>query len=173
MSKTFPLAVAAGALVLSVACAPKPAAPDPAAIAAENEKLRAESLIWFEHFAKADGPAMGNLYAEDAILMPPGAPAVTGRAAISKFLGDESAGAKAAGISLKNREVTGSGIAGDTGWISGTYDAVDASGAVVDRGNYLSVHHKINGKWLYIRDTWNSDKPAAPAAPAGETPAAK
>lgn len=173
MSKTFLGAVSACALVLSVACTPKPAAPDPAAIAAENDKLRAESLIWFEHFANADGPAMGNLYAEDAILMPPGAPAVTGRAAIAKFLGEEATGAKAGGVSLKNREVTGSGIDGETGWISGTYDVVDASGAVVDRGNYLSVHHKIGGKWLYIRDTWNSDKPVAPAAPAGEAPAAK
>lgn len=175
MSKSFVCAVAACLLLLSAACAPKPAAPDPSAIAAENDKLRAESLIWFEHFANADGPAMGILYAEDAILMPPGAPAVTGRAAISKFLGDESAGAKAAGISLKNREVTGSGIAGDLGWISGTYDAVDASGTVVDSGNYLSVHHKIGGKWLYIRDTWNSDRPAAipaPAAPASGVPPA-
>jgi ketosteroid isomerase-like protein len=173
MSKSFVCAVAACLLLLSAACAPKPAAPDPAATAAENAKLRAESLVWFEHFAKADGPAMGNLYAEDAILMPPGAPAVTGRTAIAKFLGDESAGAKAAGIALKNREVTGSGIDGELGWISGTYDVVDASGAVVDSGNYLSVHHKIHGQWLYIRDTWNSDKPVAPAAPAVEAPAAK
>ena len=38
---------------------------------------------------------------------------------------------------------------------------VDASGTVVDSGSYLSVHHKSNGRWLYIRDTWNSDKPPA------------
>jgi ketosteroid isomerase-like protein len=158
-------------LALSAACAPKPAAPD---TAADEAKLRNESLVWFDHYAKADGPAMGNLYAEDALLMPPGAAAVKGRAAITAFLGNEAAGAKAAGISLRNREVTGSGISGDTGWISGTYDVVEASGAVVDSGNYLSVHHRINGAWLYIRDTWNSDRPPVPvvaAPPATEPPA--
>ena len=49
-----------------------------------------------------------------------------------------------------------------------------ASGTVVDSGSYLSVHHKVNGQWLYIRDTWNSDKPPAAAAPpAQEAPATK
>jgi ketosteroid isomerase-like protein len=33
---------------------------------------------------------MANLYAEDALLMPPGAPAVTGRAGIKAFLGDDA-----------------------------------------------------------------------------------
>jgi ketosteroid isomerase-like protein len=163
--------LAASVLIAAAACAPKPAAPD---TAADEAKLRNESLVWFDHFARADGPAMGNLYAEDALLMPPGTGAVTGRAAIAKFLGDEAAGAKAAGMSLKNREVTGSGIAGDLGWISGTYDVVDASGAAVDSGNYLSVHHRVNGAWLYIRDTWNSDRPPVPVVatpPATDAPA--
>jgi len=30
----------------------------------------------------------------------------------------------------------------------------------------LSVARKSNGKWLYIRDMWNSDRPAPPPAPA-------
>jgi len=137
--------------------------------AAENDKLRADAAVWFDLFAHEDGPGMGNLYAEDALLMPPGAEAVSGRPAITKFLGEAAAGAKAAGLSLKNREVTGSGVDGDTAWISGTYDVVDVAGKVVDRGNYLSVHRKINGTWLYIRDTWNSDqKPAPPAPPSVE-----
>ena len=105
---------------------------------------------------------MDNLYAEDAVLMPPGAPAVTGRAGIKAFLGEDAAKAKAAGISLKNASVTGAGVSGDTGWISGTYAVVDATGATIDSGNYLSVHHRTNGAWLYIRDIWNSDRPPAP-----------
>jgi hypothetical protein len=39
---------------------------------------------------------------------------------------------------------------------------VDSSGATLDTGSYLSVHHRTNGAWLYIRDIWNSDRPAAP-----------
>jgi len=171
MSKRAARLLAACAVLAAIACAPKPAAPD---AAAEEEKLRSDAMIWFDHFAKADGPAMGNLYAEDALLMPPGHAPVQGRAAISDFLGSEAAGAKSAGVSLKNKDVTGSGVSGDTGWISGTYEVVDASGTVADSGSYLSVHHKVNGQWLYIRDTWNSDKPPAAAAPpAQEAPATK
>jgi len=159
-------------VAVSVGCAQKPAAqPETATVAprdtaADQAKMQADALAWFDHYAKADGEAMGNLYAEDALLMPPGAPAVTGRAAIKTFLGEDAARTRAAGLSLKNASVTGSGIDGDTGWISGTYTVVDASGATIDSGNYLSVHRRVNGAWPYIRDTWNSDRPPAPAASA-------
>lgn len=154
-------------LVLSIAaasgCAPAPpAAPD---TAADQAKLQADALVWFEHYANVDADGMANLYAEDALLMPPGAPAVAGRPGIKAFLGEDAATSKAAGISLKNNAVTGSGIDGDSGWISGTYLVVDASGATIDSGNYLSVHRRTNGAWLYIRDIWNSDRPPAPPAP--------
>jgi ketosteroid isomerase-like protein len=137
--------------------------------AAEQEKLQADALAWFDHYAKGDAAAMASLYAEDALLMPPGAPAVTGRAAIEDFLGRDSAASKANGVSLQNVSVTGSGIDGDTGWISGTYKVVDSSGATVDTGSYLSVHRRTNGAWPYIRDIWNSDRPPAPAPAAPAT----
>jgi hypothetical protein len=56
------------------------------------------------------------------------------------------------------------------GWESGTYTAT-VKGAVVETGKFLSVSRKKNGKWLYLRDTWNAD--AAPAAPpaAAQAPA--
>jgi hypothetical protein len=69
-------------------------------------------------------------------------------------------------MSLKQGSLTGSDVSGDLGWISGTYTVQDSSGATIDSGNYLSVHHRTNGSWLYIRDIWNSDRPpaAAPSA---------
>ena len=152
----------------AAACAPAPApAPAPTVdAAADKAKLEADALVWFDHYANADGEAMANLYAEDALLMPPGVAAMTGRAAIKTYLGADSAGAKAAGISLKNKAVTGSGVSGDYGWISGTYTVADKSGAIIDSGSYLSVHKRTNGSWPYIRDIWNSDRPPAPPAPA-------
>ena len=51
------------------------------------------------------------------------------------------------------------------GWESGTYTAT-VKGAVVESGKFLSVSRKKDGKWLYIRDTWNADAPPPPAAPA-------
>jgi ketosteroid isomerase-like protein len=141
--------------------------------AAEETKLRSDALIWFEYYAKADGDGMANLYAEDALLMPPGAPAVTGRPAIKTFLGDDAAKSKAAGISIKNASVTGAGVSGENGWISGTYTVVDKSGATIDSGSYLSVHRRTNGTWLYIRDIWNSDRPPAGAGAQASSSGAK
>jgi ketosteroid isomerase-like protein len=147
------------------ACARVTTPPAPVDTSADKAKLEADALVWFDHYAKADGDAMANLYAEDALLMPPGAPAVTGRAGIKTFLGEDSAKTKAAGISLKNASVTGSGVNGDVGWISGNYIVVDKSGATIDSGSYLSVHRRTNGSWPYIRDIWNSDRLPAAAAP--------
>jgi ketosteroid isomerase-like protein len=157
--------LAAGLSMALIGCAQAPAAQVQDS-AADEAKLKADALIWFDHFAKADADAMANLYAEDALLMPPNAPAVSGRAGIRTFLGNEASSSKANGISLKNGTVTGAGVSGDMGWISGNYSVTDKTGATVDSGSYLSVHHRVNGAWLYIRDIWNSDRPLPAPAPA-------
>jgi len=133
-------------------------------VAADKAKLEADATSWFGFYAKADGEGMANLYAEDARLMPPGAPAVTGRAAIKAFLGDDAAKTKSAGLSIKNGTASVD-VAGDMGWVSGDYAVVDGAGMAVDSGNYLSVHKLTNGQWLYVRDIWNSDRAPQPAAP--------
>jgi ketosteroid isomerase-like protein len=162
-----------GVIAATTGCAPAPPAQD---TAADQAKLQADALSWFDYYAKADGDGLANLYAEDALLMPPGTHSVQGRPAIKTFLGEDAAKSKAAGISIKNSTVTGSGVSGDNGWISGTYTVTDGSGATVDTGNYLSMHRRTNGAWLYIRDIWNSDRPPpppVPAAPATPTAPAK
>ena len=65
------------------------------------------------------------------------------------------------------------GTSGDLAWESGTYAVKAKSGASVEIGKYLTVYKKSGGKWLIIRDTWNSDAPPAPPSPASVTPAKK
>ena len=149
------------AIVTVMAVAGCTSAPPAQNIEADKAKLQADALSWFDFYAKADGEGMANLYADDALLMPPGAPAVTGRAGIKTFLGDDAAKTKGAGLAIKNGSVTGVEVSGDIGWISGNYTVVDGSGAAVDSGSYLSVHKRTNGVWLYTRDIWNSDRPPA------------
>ena len=82
----------------------------------------------------------------------------------SRFATADTAASKAAGLKLVPGTAT-AGVSGDTGWETGTYTIRDASGATVDSGSYLSVSHKVNGKWLYYKDMYNSDRPLpAPAA---------
>ena len=139
------------------------AAPPAQDVAADKAKMEADATSWFTFLDKGDVDGMANLYAEDALLAPPGVAAMNGRAAIRTFLAGEMAGMKSAGLAIRNGTVTGADVSGDMGWITGNYTVVDGSGAAVDSGSYMSVHKRTNGQWLYIRDTWNSDRPPAPA----------
>ena len=164
MKKLLLLAVALAAFS---ACAPAPA-PVVVDTAAEEVRLKADSLSWFEFYNKGDADGVANLYAEDALLMPPNAPAVTGRAAIRAFIASEIAATKAGGLTLRPVSVTGVGVSGDSGWVSGTFVVLDATGKTLDTGKYMSVHKKSNGGWPYTRDIWNVDTavPAPPPPPA-------
>ena len=142
--------------------------------AADEAKLKAHEPVWFDLYNKGDAAGVANLYAQDAIVMPPGASAVTGRAAIQAFFVTDIATSKKGGVTLKLGPFTGVGVAGDSGWISGTWSATDASGATLDAGKYLEVSHRSAAGWAIIRDIWNSDRaPAVAAPPAAAKPAAK
>jgi len=104
------------------------------------------------------------LYDENAVLYAPGAVPLHGRAAIHTFFERGIADFAKTGLSFALGDNPGGGVSGDMGWSSGTWTVNDKEGKVVDSGWYFSVSRKVGGKWLYVRDSWNSDKPAAPAA---------
>lgn len=93
-------------------------------------------------------------YSEDALLLPPNMPMVSGRSnirdVIKAFL---DMGARDA--SLKDIHV---GSSGDLGYVIGTY-SFNVGGAR-DSGKYLEVHRRQpDGSWKAIADIWNSDSP--------------
>ena len=149
-------ALCAAALFALTACAPR--APDTAADAAI---IKADVPVWFTHYNAGDADGVAALYAEDGVVLAPGAPAVVGRAAIRDFIASDIATSKAAGVTLNGNEVTDVGVAGDMAWKTGTFSVTDASGATVDKGKYVTIDRRVDGKWLIIRDTWNSDTPPA------------
>ena len=157
------LALILGTVTALSACAP--AAPPPVDTAAEEAALKAMTTTWMDAYAAGDVEKMVALYADEAVLTPLHAPVAAGHAAIRAFLAADTAGAKAAGVKIIPGAAT-AGVAGDTGWESGSFTVTNGSGATVDSGSYLSVARKSNGKWLYIRDTWNSDRPLPAPAPA-------
>jgi len=134
-----------------------------AAEAGEVAALHAVDQAWLKAYSAADADALAKLYDEKAVLQPPGAPAAHGRAAIKAFLGSDAAASKKAGVAFHLGANADGGVSGDLGWVSGTYSVTDAAGKTVETGKYLSVSKKEGGKWLYIRDTWNSDGPPAEA----------
>jgi ketosteroid isomerase-like protein len=129
--------------------------------AAESAKdvaaLQAADQSWEKAYNAGNVDAVASLYDEHAVLLPPGAPGANGRAAIRAFFAKDIAESSKAGVVFILGPKAAGGVFGDMGWQSGTYVVKDKSGKVVDTGKYLSVSAKKGGKWLYIRDTWNSD----------------
>jgi len=178
-----PLAAALAATTLLAAGATLAAdKPVPAAAAAATAQAQANSvpdmvalrgtdLAWVKHFNAGNPNGVAVLYEENAVLLPPNAPAVTGRAAIRSFLAGQMSAARKAGLTFALGADPAGGISGDMGWQSGTYTVKDQLANVVESGKYLSVFHKQGRKWYYVRDTWNSDgPPAASGAPAAAEP---
>jgi uncharacterized protein (TIGR02246 family) len=140
--------------------------------------LQAVDKNWEKSYNGGNADAVASLYDEQAVLLPPGAPAVTGRAAIKAFFAKDIAESQKAGVAFVLGPNPSGGATGDMGWQSGTYVVKDKAGKVLEAGKYLSVSKKKDGKWLYVRDTWNADGAPAPApvpapAPAGNNAPAK
>ena len=155
------VAIIAVGLVALAGC--KPAAQD---TTADEAMIRASAPAWAAAYNAGDADAITALYAEDAVLQPPGAPSATGSAAIREFIASDIVATKAAGLTMNIPEAGAVDVSGDLAYEAGTYTVTDASGATVDAGKYLGVFQKKDGKWLYVRDTWNSDNAPAPAAAA-------
>jgi ketosteroid isomerase-like protein len=130
---------------------------------AEVAAMHAVDQAWARAYNGGDVDGVANLYDENAVLMPPGSPAARGRTGIRAFFAKDIPASRKDGIAFSLSPNSDGGVSGDMGWVSGSYVVKDKAGKVVDAGKYLSVSQKKGGKWVYIRDTWNSDGPQAPA----------
>jgi uncharacterized protein (TIGR02246 family) len=125
--------------------------------AADEAAIKAINPVWFKSYNAGQVDSIVALYAEDAVMNPPGAPAAKGSAAIREFL--TKAIAAASGYTLQGGGTTDVDVSGDIGWESGTFTVIDKSGTTVDTGKYLTVCARKDGKWVIVRDIWNSDAP--------------
>jgi ketosteroid isomerase-like protein len=155
--KWISVAVVCAAVALA-ACTQTPATPaDPAAIVAER------NAAFMAAVAAGDGASVGASYAEDAVLMPPGAPAVEGREAIGQFW-QGGIGAGIARVELAPGEVIATNAApllerSTARWF-------DAAGDVIEQGKYVVIWRQVDGQGYMAWDIWNGDaSAAAPATP--------
>ena len=151
------LAVCIALLTFTLACQPK--APDTRAVESTLKELDAQ---WSKAAAAKDLDKTISYYADDAIVLPPNAPAATTKEAIKGvWKGMITNPGFAGGWTATRVEVAGSG---DLAYLSGTYDFTlnDAKGKPVkDRGKYVEVWKKqADGSWKTVADIWNSDPPS-------------
>jgi uncharacterized protein (TIGR02246 family) len=149
-------------LVLSVGCQ------GPAGLSeADRTAIRHGDESYAKLMNAKDWKGVADLYAEDAIELPPNEAANQGRAAIQASL---EAFPPFSNFQLQVLEIEGRG---DLAYARGTYSlTVTPAGAapIEDRGKYIEIWRKqADGSWKILRDIYNSDLPVPappPAAPA-------
>ncbi len=140
---------------------------------ADQAAIRAIQNAWYKAYNAGDGAAVAALYAEDAVLSAPNVPAARGIAAIRDYYGKQAATFAASGLTGVEGPTSDVGVSGDLAWQGDTYKITDRSNATMETGKTLTVFQRKDGKWMIIRDTWNSDAaPVTAAAPAAAPAAA-
>ena len=109
---------------------------------------------------QGNGDAWAGVFSEDAVQMPPNAPANVGRAMI-RARSHAFMDPFHAEFALEVDEVQ---LAGDWAFERGAYRIhvrPKAGGeGFQDAGKYITIYQKqANGAWLMARDIWNSDNP--------------
>jgi uncharacterized protein (TIGR02246 family) len=106
-----------------------------------------------------DAAGLAAIFAEDAVLMPPGAPAVVGRFAIQARYAAQFAKTQSI-FTLNPGEIH---VSGNIAWLRGEYQRVDtpiAGGPFTTiTGEYLMTFSRERGDWKITTDAWNINQP--------------
>ncbi len=155
IATTFLMLVACKPAVKSVDATVEASKPDMTQIKADIQELE---NAWAKAQNAKDFETLLALYTDDAISMPDGAPSVSGKAAIKARM-EAEATKTPDGLTS---EYTVLEVYGDGDIVTeiGTGVTKDASGAVIRTGKYFAIWQKVDGKYLCLREIYNSDVPA-------------
>lgn len=156
-------------LILALGCdqgAPEPAAGNASAVldttsaVADVEALRAAGQRALVAFREGDAETLDALYAENAVLVNPGAEPLDGSAAIDSLHRYE--------MSRPGYVVDWESIrvevaeSGDLGYDFGRWSTRSADGSVEERGYYVNVFRKVDGTWRTVVELNGSSAPNSP-----------
>ena len=162
------LAALAGAACSTKETASRPDSTTPAAAtiasttdpAAMRRFLDSAQVRYSTAATSADVPTLNSFYSDDAIVMPPNAKAMRGRAEVDKGNADMVSIMKVTALKLSTQDVVTSG---DVAIETGTYDQTlqpKTGKAIHDVGKYVAVWRKQgDGNWRITRLIYNSDLP--------------
>ncbi len=128
------------------------AKPDKAKIKTEIQSLE---TAWAAADNAGDVSALLAFYSEDAVSMGSGSPMAVGKAAIQKEI-EAGMASRPAGVTAKYETLD---VFGDENTVTevGKFTQMDASGKEISTGKYMAIWEKRNGKYICVRDIFNSD----------------
>jgi uncharacterized protein (TIGR02246 family) len=142
---------------------------------ADIQAIKTDEKQWNQEYVSKDLDKIAAHYAEDAVLMTPGGPSISGKTAIHDALKQMVADPA---FSLKFQpSVVSVAKAGDLAYTQGSYTLTvtdsQTKQIVNDHGSYVTVYRKqADGGWKAVSDIASSAVPPPVAAP-GPTPAKK
>ncbi|MBI5364729.1 MAG: SgcJ/EcaC family oxidoreductase [Planctomycetes bacterium] len=126
---------------------------------ADKEAIAANSDAWLKAVRAQDWKTVAATYTQDAMLLPPNMPVVSGRDAIQAFFTQFPPI-----VSMEVADVEVDGCC-TVAYVRGTYSmaiAPPGAGTLRETGKYIEIRRKeADGRWLKLRDMFSSDEPAA------------
>jgi len=124
--------------------------------AADTAAIRTSGDQFCTLVVRQEFEALGGLYTEDTVLMPPHQPAVHGRAAVRTWM---AAFPQITQFEFEIDEIDGRvDLAYMRGRYSMTFRPEGASAPVSDRGKFIEIRKRqVDGSWLIAADIFNSD----------------
>ncbi len=141
---------------------PKPETPKPETqltnfdLEAARSEIDQANREFVDFFSRNDSIGLANMFTVDGKSMEPNMPSFNGRKAVqTHYAMVMRGGANQVGL------VT-TGLWGDEKMLAeeGEYTFMNKDGRQIDRGKYLCLWKKEEGKWKLFRDCYNSDLPA-------------
>jgi uncharacterized protein (TIGR02246 family) len=130
-----------------------------------EQAIRDLVTSWNGYLTTRNDSAIAALYADDAVLMPPAMPRVTGRENIRRFWAQIWPLKAALTLTTASVRVAQAGdLAVEEGdWV---WSAPSPTGDQLDKGKYLVTWIRTTAGWRVMQDMWNSDQPPpGPATP--------
>lgn len=111
---------------------------------------------WLERYRADDAAGVAALYTEDAQLLPPDAPVVSGRTEIREFIARNfrPGGAQVEVVTVETR------MFGDYAHRQGSFKLGGPGRDSGATGKFLELWKKVDGRWLIHREIWNSNAPS-------------
>jgi uncharacterized protein (TIGR02246 family) len=151
MTAHSPVGLAAlAAAGLLAGCGEHPPAGDPGS----RKAIESAVTRYVAASNRGDAEALTNLYADDAVLLPPDHEAIEGREAIGEFWSQGTdSGLEVTTLRLE--------VEGDLGYLIGQYHLPATEGEPADSGKYvMCLKRQIDGSWKLTADIWNSSAEA-------------
>ncbi len=129
--------------------------------AADEQAIRVANERWLQLIRSKDASGIGQLHAQDAVILPQNENAVIGREAIVQWYVRQMQTPDYAftfGTDQLVLSISGD-MALDRGWYR--FSARGPNGPINDTGKYVVVWRKIDGQWKVAADIGNTDLPAA------------